>query len=535
MDKEIRRTEVEEMLYISEKLEIPFISLSKYEIPSSMIQVFSEKVCRSYQAAPLSKIGPVLTIALTDPLNVLILDELRSLTGLEIHPVVASPTDIINTINAYYHMPSPGDRAETGGAGKTTLVDLESIIAEPLVTKEETDVHKLTNLVESAPVVNTVNDTLFSTLKQGASDIHIECFENTMRIRYRIDGMLREAVQPSKEIQEGFIARIKIMSKLDITQRRLPQDGRFTVDFENRDVDFRVSVLPTNFGEKIVLRILDKGSMKLDLESLGFSPHALEIYQKVVYLPFGMILITGPTGSGKTTTLYSMINRVNSFEKNIVTIEDPIEYNLSGITQVQIKPEIGLSFANCLRAILRQSPDIIMLGEIRDTETADIAMKAALTGHLVLSTLHTNDAPSSIPRLIDMGIEPFLIAGAVSMVSAQRLCRRLCIHCREKYIMNTHELTKKMGLNITQEKLEFYRPVGCAKCNKTGYQGRVAVTEAFLIDDTARQMILNRAPSIEIKRYAQSQGMRSLGEDGFQKALAGETSLEEVIRVTAEF
>jgi type IV pilus assembly protein PilB len=464
---------------------------------------------------------------MADPLNILVLDQLRTLTGLEVFPVVSTPSDIMHAIDLYYMSTIDLDK-EVG--------EIKEVAIEPIAKEEELDVFKLTELSQGQTIITTVNTIISEAIKQGASDIHCEPFENNLRIRYRIDGMLRESNLISKEIQEALIARLKIMSRLDITQRRLSQDGRFSINFEQRDIDFRVSVLPTHFGEKIVLRILDKGSMKLDLESLGFSANPLGVYQTAIQSPFGMLLITGPTGSGKSTSLYSMLSRLNNYDKNIVTIEDPIEYYLSGITQIQVKPEIGLSFANCLRSVLRQSPDIIMLGEIRDTETADIAMKAALTGHLVLSTLHTNDAPSSITRLMDMGIEPFLIAGSIRLASAQRLCRRLCADCKTKYTLEAAEITRRISLPVEGKQVELYKPAGCPQCNKSGYKGRVAIVEAFLVDDNIREMILSRLPSVEIKKYVQEkQGMHTLREDGLGKALSGETSLEEVLRVSAEF
>jgi len=520
------RGETEQMLYLSDKLNIPFISLSRYEIPPQMIKLLPESTCRNYQIIVLARFGPVLTVAMVDPLNVLILDELRTLTGLEVSSVASTSSDIMHAIDFHY--------ISTFELGKD-MDGLEKVAIETLTKEKDIDVYKLTELSQDATVINTVNDILSDAIKEAASDIHCEPVENGLRIRYRIDGMLREIKLLPKDMQEAIIARIKIMSRLDITQRRLSQDGRFSIKFEGRDIDFRISVLPTHFGEKVVLRILDKGSMKLDLESLGFSEHPLGIYQRAIQSPFGMLLITGPTGSGKSTTLYSMLSRLNTFSKNIITIEDPIEYYLSGITQIQVKPEIGLTFANSLRSVLRQSPDIIMLGEIRDTETADIAMKAALTGHLVLSTLHTNDAASSITRLIDMGVETFLIASSVTMTSAQRLCRRLCPLCKAKYTLDAAEVTRKISLSLEGDKIELYRPVGCPQCNKSGYKGRVAIVEAFLVDDNMKQMILGRLPSVEIKKYAQEhQGMKTLREDGLQKALSAETSLEEVIRATAE-
>lgn len=524
-----KKDELNYMLEISEKLNIPFIRISQYQIPKELLNLIPEKIARNYKVIPVAKFGPVLTLAMVNPLNLMILDELRYLIGLEITPVVSTPSEILEAIEIYYK-PSFEMSIEKLKEEKTEEVSIEKTTAE----EEELDIYKLTEMSSQEKVVNTLNNIILEALKSKASDIHIEPYQEHIRIRYRIDGVLTEKMTLSKDMQDALLARIKIMSKLDITQRKIPQDGRFTINFEDRNIDFRVSILPTYFGEKGVLRILDKGRMKLDLGSLGFSERAFEIYKEAIFSPFGIILITGPTGSGKSTTLYSMLNELNTPEKNIVTIEDPIEYHLKGITQIQIKPEIGLDFAQCLRSVLRQSPDVIMVGEIRDFETADIAMKSALTGHLVLTTLHTNDAPSAITRLLDMGIEPFLIAGALRMVSAQRLVRKLCDYCKESYTIDKRSL-EKFGIFVDKEEVVLYRATGCNKCGKVGYKGREAIVEVFLVDDTLREMIIQRTPLLDIKKYLKSTGMHTLREDGFLKALKGVTSLEEVIRVTAQF
>ncbi|MCG2712626.1 MAG: GspE/PulE family protein [Candidatus Omnitrophica bacterium] len=521
------RGDIEQVADFSLKLGKPFITISNYKIPEDVIALITEKNCRNYQLIPISKIGQMLTIAMADPLDVLTLDNLAIiLSDYEIHPVISSAAEITNAVDLYYSL-----------SGKSMDFDKElipEIELESITKAEEFNIRKVAELSKDTTIVNAANSILNEALECMASDIHIEPYENNIRLRYRIDGVLHDIKSFSKDIQDALTARFKIMSRLDITQRRLPQDGRFGLKFKSRDVDFRVSILPINFGEKIVIRILDKGNLKFELEKLGFSGKSLNTLAKAINIPYGAILITGPTGSGKSTTLYAILSRFNVMEKSIVTIENPIEYHLRGITQIQTKPEIGLGFAQCLRSVLRQSPDILMVGEIRDLETADIAMKAALTGHLVLSTLHTNDAPSAITRLVDMAVEPFLVASSVIMVAAQRLCRCLCPDCKQEYEIEKTEL-KKFFIDVQSEKVALYKSVGCDKCSKSGYKGRIAVIEAFIVDDEIKQMILNRVSDVEIKRYLTSQGMESLREDAFKKALSGITSLEEVIRATAEF
>jgi len=521
--------ELQQMQRLSEKLNIPFLRLSCYDIPNEVTELLSSgslsiQIALQYKIIPAAKFGPVVTVAMADPLNVLILDELRNLLGMEVTPVAAMPSEIIEAINLY-------------SASELKLEKIkvkEEITFQPLVSEEgKIDIYELTEISAQENIVQSVNSILIEAIRLKASDIHLEPYKEHLRLRYRVDGVLRPIKTFPKDMQDALIARLKIMSKLDITERRLSQDGRFSINFKERSIDFRVSVLPAYYGEKVVLRILDKEAMKMDLASLGFSSQPFEIYNEAILSPFGLLLVTGPTGSGKSTTLYSMLSKLNTLDKNITTIEDPIEYHLKGVTQVQIKPEIGLSFAQCLRSVLRQSPDIIMVGEIRDIETADIAIKSALTGHLVLSTLHTNDALSAIPRLLDMGIEPFLIAGGLRMVSAQRLCRKLCPKCKEKYSISKEEL-RKFSINIADDKAEAFRAKGCSECNHTGYKGRAAIAEAFLIDNEISEMVINRRSLAEIREYAESRGMEDLRGDGFRKAFLGETSLEEVLRVTAE-
>ncbi|MCG3176354.1 MAG: Type II secretion system protein E [Candidatus Omnitrophica bacterium] len=393
-------------------------------------------------------------------------------------------------------------------------------------------------LAEDAPVVRIVNGVLHEAMKRGASDIHIEPFEKAVRVRYRIDGALQEMPPIPKQNQNAVLTRIKILSRMDITESRIPQDGRFKMRFKEKELDFRVSVLPVYSGGKIVMRILDKESLSLGLDRLGFLPETLNNFKEAIRRPFGMILITGPTGSGKSTTLYSILNQLNTPEKNIITIEDPIEYQVRGITQIQTKAEVGMDFASGLRAILRQSPDIVMVGEIRDSETADIAIKASLTGQLVLSTLHTNDAAGAVARLVDMGVEPFLISSSVILVAAQRLCRKVCDACKERVELSPEVLKQ---LNVDPDRIEpdpkkrvFHRGKGCEKCSQTGYKGRMGVLETLMIDDNIREMILKRSSAYEIKDYAVSKGMTTLRDDAIKKCFAGLTTPDEVFRVTSE-
>jgi len=502
----------------------PPLDLTKYDIPKEVLNIIPETTARAYKIIPIAKIGWVLTVAMADPYNIFVLDNLKVITNYEISPVITPLSQIMEAIERFY-----------GLLQSVKEKDKEEAVREIVSFREEKfDLEEIAKLSKEAKIVNIVNDILSEAVKSRCSDIHIECFEKEMRIRYRVDGVLHEKRKIEKSYQEAIIARIKLMSKLDITQRKIPQDGRFGFHAQGRDIDVRVSVLPVDFGEKIVLRLLDKSSIRLDLESLGFSPYALEAFKKAIAKPFGMILLTGPTGSGKTTTLYSILNRLNTIERNIITIEDPVEYNLLGITQVPVRHEIGLDFAAILKATLRQSPDVIMVGEIRDFETADIAMKAALTGHIVLSTLHTNDAPSAITRLLNMEIEPFLIASSLNMIAAQRLVRKICSSCKISYeedLSSLEDIPERFRKSLT-----LYKGKGCKDCNNIGYKGRLAVVEALLFDDKIRDMVLERTSLEEIRAYARDYcGMKTLREDGVEKCLRGETTIEEVIRVTVEF
>ncbi len=514
---------------LSEQLYIPTLRLAKFRFDVEVINLIPERMAKLYNTIPLSKIGSTITVAMSDPLNIFALDDLSNFTGCNID-IVLSPEDEINhAIDSQY-------RKETK--------DMQNILDETALGRSasldknlelfKTDELELSNALlesEKAPIVQLVDIVLAQALKRRASDIHIEPEIDCLRIRYRVDGSLHDVLRVPKINQNAILARLKIISNLDITENRIPQDGRFKVKTEGREVDFRVSSLPTTFGQKFVLRALDKGNLSIGLDKLGFSPQPAATFKAAVAKPFGMMLVTGPTGSGKSTTLYSVLNQLNTAERNIVTIEDPVEYQVEGITQMQVKPDIGLDFALGLRSILRQSPDVIMIGEIRDAQTADIAIKAALTGQLVLSTLHTNDAISSITRLIDMGVEPFLVASSVIMLCAQRLARKICLKCRLP-IEISDDFLKKIGF---QGKTTFYAAQGCKYCNNTGFFGRVAVLETVLIDDTMREMVIRRKSIDEIREYAvKKMGMKTLRDDAFFKVKEELTTLDEAIRITTE-
>jgi len=516
------------MVVMSQQLNIPPIDLTKYKIDKSMMQLIPEKFVKQYCIIPISKIGSTLMVAMADPLNIFLMDDLKMLTNYKIEPVIATENDIKDAIGKYYgiHTQEISKIIDEMPAGE----DIEVGAGED----EQIDVSMMAEESQSAPIVKVVSLTLNEALKRRASDIHIEPCEKFLRIRYRIDGNLVEALTLPKKNQNAVIARVKIMSKLDITETRAPQDGRFKISFEGKEIDFRVSVLPTTFGGKIVLRALDKSSLSLGLEKLGFLPGPLKTFQDAMSKPYGMILVTGPTGSGKSTTLYSIINQINSPERNIITLEDPVEYELEGITQIQAKPEIGLTFASGLKSVLRQSPDVVMIGEIRDFETADIAIKASLTGQLILSTLHTNDAAGAITRLIDMGVEPFLVASSLALSSAQRLMRKICPGCKEE-INIPDSVLGRVGIEAKKGKNVFYEGKGCQRCNQTGYYGRLGILEALLVNDKVRDMIMKRVSSDEIKLYGIKElGMKTLRDNAVENFMLGQTTLEEVLRVTSE-
>ncbi len=513
------------MVCLGGQLGIPPIKLSKYKIDPKVVAMIPERVARHYLLIPVSKIKNVISVAMVDPLNIFALDDIKALTRAEVQTMITTSDDIL-AANEKYYGPKKLEMSEIVEGAKKTAEIMETV--EEFKTS---DISELTKASEEAPIIKLVNIIIDEALKQRASDIHMEPFDNRVRIRYRVDGVLHEFLSLPKKVQNALLTRLKIMSNLDITQRRIPQDGRFKVRVEGKEIDFRVSVLPTSFGGKCVLRALDKSNLSIGLDRLGFLPGPLAAFKEAIAKPYGMILLTGPTGCGKSTTLYSILNQLNTTDKNIVTIEDPVEYQIERITQIQAKPEIGLTFASGLRSVLRQTPDVIMVGEIRDGETADIAIKAALTGELVLSTLHTNDAASAITRLIDMWVEPFLIASSVILIAAQRLCRRICPNCKEPYKVPQAMLDE---IGMKSKDATFYRGKGCSKCSQTGYYSRMGTLEVIAIDDTIREMIVKGAPSNQIKEYARSQGMKTLRENGLEKFRQGETTLEEVLRMTAE-
>jgi type IV pilus assembly protein PilB len=516
------------VITLSEQLGIPHLRVESYDIPPEVLAEIPEGITRRYHLIPVAKTGKSLTIAMSDPLNIVAIDDVRMLTGYEVETVVSLDSEIKKTIDRCY-----GGKEGEGDDFADILRDAQADSVTVIEGKEEIDISHLKKEIEQAPVIRLVNLILLNAIKQGASDIHIEPFEKDVRLRYRVDGMLREVQSPPKSLQAAVVSRIKVVSELDIAERRVPQDGRFRIKFERREIDFRVSTLPTYYGEKVVLRILDKGSLQLDLDKLGFEQQPLDDFRDSLGRPNGIILVTGPTGSGKTTTLYSALHMLNNPDINIVTVEDPVEYELYGVNQVQVKPEIGLTFSSGLRSILRQDPDVVMVGEIRDEETADIAIKAALTGHLVLSTLHTNDAPGAITRLMDMGMEPFLIASSMLMAAAQRLVRRICPDCKESYNVPEQVLKRAQFNTAPGEKISLWKGKGCGRCGEIGYRGRLALLEVLRVRENVQDLIMASAPSGEIKRVAVDNGMVSLRQVGLRKATAGLTTLEEALRVTA--
>ena len=527
-------TQKDLMLITSRQLNIPPINLSKYRIDKQLIKLIPERVAKQYSLIPISAIGKVLTVAMSDPLNIFAIDDLKALTKYQIEPVVATETDIRNSIEANYGSRGGQDISKILEEIPTEKIEVE----EGKEPEEEMDIGEVAEESRKAPIVKIVNLILNEAMGKRASDIHIEPHEDVLKIRYRIDGALHDVMDLPKRNQNAVIARVKIMSKLDITETRMPQDGRFKINHEGREMDFRVSVLPISGGGKVVLRILDKSSLSIGLDKLGFLPGPLRTFKEALKRPYGMILVTGPTGSGKSTTLYSIINQINKPDRNIITLEDPVEYELDGITQLAVKPEIGLTFVMGLKSVLRQSPDIVMVGEIRDGETADIAIKASLTGQLILSTLHTNDAASAITRLIDMGVEPFLVASSLILSSAQRLMRNICPNCKKEAEIPEAAFEK---LGLKQEELarigtsHFYEGKGCTKCGGTGYYGRFGILEALFIDDRIRDMIAKRVSSDDIKDYAvRVLGMKTLRDNAMENLMNGVTTLEEVFRVTSE-
>ena len=505
--------------FMAKELDLPYVKISDYLIDPKIVKVVPEKLARRYVVIPLFKVLDTLTIAMADPLNFYALEDIEIKTKCSLNKVLAAEADILTAIDKYY-----GTGVE---AMEDVIKDLKDISLEEEKTKEDISLSQLQQEAEDVPIVKLVNSFIAQAINQRASDVHVEPYENDLRIRYRIDGVLYEVASPPKSLQSAIISRLKILCQLDIAERRLPQDGRFRIHLKDKFIDIRLSTLPTIFGEKIVMRLLDKGNLALDLEDLGLGEKMLADFETAIESPYGMVLVTGPTGSGKTTTLYSALNKVNSTRENIITVEDPVEYRIHGINQVQVQPKIGLTFAAGLRSILRQDPDIVMVGEIRDLETAEIAIRAALTGHLVFSTLHTNDAISTLARLIDMGIEPFLVASAVNMVIAQRLLRKICPDCKKEYTP-PKELVKTIEEKFSLKDTKFFKGAGCKNCNNTGYRGRIGVYEVLPITDQIRDMIITRKTPEEIEKVARGQGFLSLAEAALLKVQRGITTFEEV-------
>ncbi len=539
---------------LSRQYGIPSVNLELFDIEDSVLRLIPQEVAQKYSVLPLSRVGATLTLAMVDPTNVFAMDDIKFMTGLNVEPVVVAEASVQQAISKYYSTSreielasvAPEIISNGNGFSDSDLVSLDNLdldhsvnaenIEEVFEENDEIDLSSLTRMSEDAPVVRLVNVLLVDSLRRSASDIHVEPYEKELRIRFRIDGVLYDVMHPPLKMRDALISRIKIMSKLDISEKRLPQDGRIKirvkVDSRSRELDFRVSTLPTLFGEKVVLRLLDKEKLMLDMTNLGFEPDSLVKFQRNIAKPYGMVLVTGPTGSGKTNTLYSALQSLNTVDTNIMTAEDPVEFNLPGINQVQMKEQIGLNFAAALRSFLRQDPNIILVGEIRDFETAEIAIKAALTGHLVLSTLHTNDAPSTISRLMNMGIEPFLVATSVNLIQAQRLIRRICKDCKKEH-PTPHEALVEIGFSAEEAKtLKTYKGRGCPSCNETGYKGRIGLYEVMEITDEIRELILIGASALELRKKSIEDGMISLRDSGLQKIRNGVTTIEEVLRET---
>ena len=521
--------------FLSRQYGVPSINLSYFEVDPGITKLIPMETALKFQVLPLSRVGSSLTLAMADPTNVFAMDDIKFMTGFNIEPVVASERDIAEAIRKNYGSIEEHER-------KRELDEIVSFIDEgqheALEVEAEDDatlnLEQLEKAAEEAPVIKLVNYFLTDAVKRGASDIHLEPYEKEYRVRYRIDGVLQTIMSPPNKLKDAIISRVKIMSRLDISEKRLPQDGRVMIkmmkDGKKKALDFRVSVLPTMYGEKIVMRLLDKENLRLDMTKLGFEAESLAKFQRAIFKPYGMVLVTGPTGSGKTNTLYSSIVQLNSLETNILTAEDPVEYQVPGVNQVQMKEQIGLNFATALRSFLRQDPNIILVGEIRDFETAEIAIKAALTGHLVLSTLHTNDAPSTISRLMNMGIEPFLVATSVNLICAQRLVRRLCAECKVQEKVPPPVLIDAGFTPEEARTVKIWKSQGCPACGNKGYKGRIALYEVLEVTDELRDLILVGASAFELKKKAIEQGMMTLRRSGLVKVAAGVTTLEEVIR-----
>jgi len=548
---------------LSQQYGVPSIDIRDFEIDPAVIKLIAPETAQKYGVVPLTRNGAKLTIAMTDPTNVFAMDDIKFMTGYNVEPVVASEAGILDSIQKYYGPDSVYQRPEYNGngfangnghgsanghSGPSALEAASRALEEMPLTDngdveileevEEISAEALTRQGEEAPVIKLVNVILMSAIQKGASDIHIEPYEKELRVRYRVDGILYNVMTPPMKLRDAITSRVKIMSKLDIAEKRLPQDGRIKIRFQdhgqNKDIDFRVSCLPTLFGEKIVMRLLDKDKLMLDMTKLGFEASSLTKFEAAIQKPWGMVLVTGPTGSGKTNTLYSSISRINTPDTNIMTAEDPVEFNLAGVNQVQVKEAIGLTFAAALRSFLRQDPNTILVGEIRDFETAEIAVKAALTGHLVLSTLHTNDAPSTVSRLMNMGIEPFLVASSLNLVCAQRLVRRICSNCAADHPLPAAALVHAGFSPEDAAKVVPKVGKGCGRCNNTGYKGRVGLYEVMEVTEELRELILVGASALELRRKAVEQGMITLRHSGLHKVSAGVTTLDEVARETVK-
>ncbi len=548
---------------LSKQYGVPSINLAQFEIDPAIVKLIPSETAQKYQIVPLSRAGATLTIAMTDPTNVFAMDDIKFMTGYNVEPVVASETAVTDAITRYYPANAPTPRLSQEPKKKREVVqqqaaNLNNAATLDMVTRaleetagvidddvemleeiEQIDVSSLEKQGGEAPVIRLVNLMLMSAIQKGASDIHIEPYEKEFRVRFRIDGILYNVMAPPMKFRDAITSRLKIMAKLDIAEKRLPQDGRIKIRFGDteggtKEIDFRVSCLPTLFGEKIVMRLLDKDKLMLDMTKLGFEPEALRKLETAISKPWGMVLVTGPTGSGKTNTLYSSIAKINTAETNIMTAEDPVEFNLVGVNQVQVRENIGLNFAAALRSFLRQDPNIILVGEIRDFETAEIAVKASLTGHLVLSTLHTNDAPSTISRLMNMGIEPFLVASSVNLICAQRLVRRLCTQCKADHPHDPQALVQAGFTPEEAAKVVPQKGSGCERCNNTGYKGRVGLYEVMEVTDELRELILVGASALELRRKAVDEGMITLRRSGLQKVMEGVTTIEEVARETVK-
>jgi type IV pilus assembly protein PilB len=508
-------TESQLVAALAQQIGMQFVDLSDYAVDAGALASVPPVVCRRYNALPIGYDDGKLLVAMSDPANVFALDDIRSITGVDVKPVVATKSDVAAAINRFY-------RADSDLDDLTMALDND----------DSAELEGLKEVVEDAPIVRFVNLLITQAINDRASDIHLEPTERDLRVRFRIDGVLHEIMRSPRNIQAGVISRLKIMADINIAERRIPQDGRLSVNISGKKIDLRVATLPTVWGEKVVMRVLDNSTAMLNLSDLGFSENNFDRYSVSFTKPYGMILVTGPTGSGKSTTLYATLNIVSRPEINVITVEDPVEYRIPGINQVQVNPKAGLSFATALRSILRSDPDVVLIGEVRDHETAQIAIEAALTGHLVLTSLHTNDAPSAMTRLVEMGIEPFLVGSALDAVLAQRLARRLCSKCKEPYTPEPAVLISARFPWQDGEPLPtLHRPVGCSACSKTGYRGRLALHEVMSVTEEIERLTVGRASALEIGRVAASQGMRSLRLDGMDKVLQGVTGLEEILRV----